>query len=305
VQTRPAFDILGTNIDGSRERNLLGLETDEVIREFKDAGVLLFSGFDVDTKIFERFTNRFSNDYMDHKGGGSLREVINKDGDKTILSVSYAHNVESQRTFPLALHSDRSYTKSQPPVMWFYCVRPAKEQGETLVCDGVKVCEGLSEGTRKLFKDKRIKYVRNYRDGEWQLWAQTDSKQDVERYCRDNDLALTFNADKSVTTEYRCHAVVKPRWTQREAFVNSMLLVLWQEEDLKRTASLVRMEDGSKIPQEAIDEVREVSYRLTSEIRWNPADIAMIDNTRMMHGRHAFNDPKREIYVRMCRSVPW
>ncbi|MGH8641093.1 MAG: TauD/TfdA family dioxygenase, partial [Burkholderiales bacterium] len=204
-----------------------------------------------------------------------------------------------------ALHADRSYTKSQPPVMWFYCVKPAVDEGETLVADGVRVCEGLSKGTRKLFKDKRIKYIRRYKDGEWQLWAQTDKLQDVERYCRDNSLKYSFNSDKSVSTEYLCNAVVQPRWTDRDAFVNSILLVLWQEEDLKRDMSLVRMEDGSKIPQEAIDEVREVSGRLTREVKWNPGDIVMIDNTRMMHGRRAFNDPKREIYVRMCRSVPW
>jgi alpha-ketoglutarate-dependent taurine dioxygenase len=305
LKTGPAFDILGTKIDGSRERDLLGLQTEDVIREFRDAGLLLFSGFHVDTSIFEQFSNRFSKDYMDHRGGGSLRSVINKDGDKTILSVSYAYNVESQRTFGLALHADRSYTKSQPPVMWFYCVNPAGDEGETLVADGVRVCEALSKSTRKLFKEKRIKYIRHYKDGEWQLWAQTDKLQDVERYCRDNSLQYSFNPDKSVSTEYVCSAVVKPRWTDRDAFVNSILLVLWQEEDLKRNMSIVRMEDGSKIPQEAIDEVREVSGRVTREVKWNPADIVMIDNTRMMHGRRAFTDPKREIYVRMCRSVPW
>lgn len=305
MKTRPAFDICGTTIDGSGEPDLLKLSTDEVIREFKSAGVLRFSGFDVNTQIFEQFTNRFSNDYMDHKGGGSLREVINKDGDKTILSVSYAYNVESQRTFPLALHSDRSYTKSKPPVMWFYCVRPATKEGETLVCDGINLWEELAESTRNLFKNNRIKYIRNYRDGEWQLWVQTDSRQEVERYCRDNALDYKFNADNSVTTEYLCHAVVKPRWTQREAFVNSILLVLWQEEDLKRNTSLVRMEDGSHIPQEAMNDVRQVSAGLTRKIKWDPGEIVMIDNTRMMHGRQAFDDPKREIYVRMCRSVPW
>jgi alpha-ketoglutarate-dependent taurine dioxygenase len=305
VKTTPAFDVFGVRIDGSGERDLLGLQTDEVIREFKGAGLVLFSGFDVDTQIFERFTNRYSKDYMDHKGGGALREVINKDGDKTILSVSYSYNVESQRTFPLALHSDRSYTKSQPPVMWFYCVKPAVEEGETLVCDGVRLCEGLSEGTRRLFKDKRIKYIRNYRDGEWQLIYQAKELKDVERYCRENSLTFVANPDNSVTTEYACHAIVKPRWSDRDAFVNSILLVLWQEEDLKRTTSLVRMEDGSKIPQAALDEVREVSGRLTRPVEWNPGEIVMIDNTRMMHGRRAFTDPKREIYVRMCRSVPW
>ena len=305
MKTQPAFDIVGTNIDGSGDRDLLKLQTDDVIRQFKASGMLLFSGFEVDTQSFEQFTNRFSNDYMNHKGGGALRQVINKNGDGTIMSVSYNYNVESQRTFPLALHSDRSYTRSQPPVMWFYCVTPAKEDGQTLICDGVQVSEQLSEPTRKLFRENRIKYVRNYRDGEWQLIYQSSTLQDVERYCRENSLRFTANPDNSITTEYACHAIVKPRWTEREAFVNSILLVLWQEEDLKRTTSVVRMEDGSKIPQDAIDEVREVSDRLTRKISWNPGEIAMVDNTRMLHGRCAFNDPKREIYVRMCRSVPW
>ena len=312
METRPAFDYLGVAIDGHSDPDIGKLDVSEVIELFKSNGALMFTDFDVDVKKFESFTNKFSNDYMDHTGGGSLRKVINEDGDKTILSVSYSFNKKAedfeetkQKVFPLALHSDRSYTKSQPPLMWFYCVNPAEEKGETLLCDGVKLFQELNEETRQFFKNNKINYIRNYADGEWQLWANTESMDDVKQYCKDNDLILTINDDNSITTQSIKSAVVKPRWTDQDAFVNSILLVLWQEEAVGTKRSIVRMEDGSEIPPEMLKEVRDVSDRLTRAVKWKPGQIVMVDNTRMLHGRNSFEDRNREVYVRMSRSVDW
>lgn len=312
METRPTFDCLGVTIDGKGDPDIDKLDVNEVIDLFKSNGALLFTDFDVDVKKFESFTDKFSGDYMDHTGGGSLRRVINEDGDKTILSVSYSFNKKAedfeetrQKVFPLALHSDRSYTKSQPPVMWFYCLRPAEENGETLLCDGVKLFQELNDETKAFFKNNKINYIRNYADGEWQLWANTDSMDVVKKYCQDNDLILTINDDNSITTQSIKSAVVKPRWTDQDAFVNSILLVLWQEEAVGTKRSIVRMEDGSEIPPEMLKEVRDVSDRLTRGVKWEPGQLVMVDNTRMLHGRNSFEDRNREVYVRMSRSVEW
>ncbi len=312
METRPTFDCLGVTIDGNGDPDIGNLDVSEVIDLFKSNGALLFTDFDVDVNKFESFTNKFSDDYMDHTGGGSLRRVINEDGDKTILSVSYSFNKKAedfeetrQKVFPLALHSDRSYTKSQPPLMWFYCVQPAEENGETLLCDGVKLFQELNDETREFFKNNKINYIRNYADGEWQLWANTESMDDVKNYCKDNNLVLTINDDNSITTQSIKSAVVKPRWTDQDAFVNSILLVLWQEEAVGTKRSIVRMEDGSEIPPEILKEVRDVSDRFTRGVSWKPGQIVMVDNTRMLHGRNSFEDTNREVYVRMSRSVEW
>jgi len=312
METRPTFDYFGITIDGKGDPDIDHLDVNKVVELFKSNGALLFAGFDVDVKKFESFTDKFSNDYMDHTGGGSLRKVINEDGDKTILSVSYSFNKNAddfdesnQKVFPLALHSDRSYTKSQPPLMWFYCVNPANEKGETILCDGVELFQELSAKTKDFFKNNKINYIRNYADGEWQLIMNTDTLDGLRQYCDDNDLLLTVNDDNSITTQSVKSAVVKPRWSDQDAFVNSILLVLWQEEAVGSDRSILRMEDGSKIPPEILADVREVSDRLTREVKWGPGQITMVDNTRMLHGRRAFEDKNREIYVRMCRSVDW
>lgn len=312
MNKRPAFEKMGIAIQGEAGSCISSLDTEEVRKCFQDTGFVLFTGFNVDTDSFEKFSNRFSDDYMDHRGGGSLREVINKDGDRTILSVAYNYKkdddkfTEEQETFPLALHSDRSYTNSRPPVMWFYCAVPPRAEGQTIVCDGCELYDQLQPATRELFDNQQIKYIRHYADGEWQLWAQTDKPDSVQEYCDANGLQLHWTENNGVKTEYTCPAVIESRWAGgRRSFVNSMLLVLWQEEKMGMKRSLVRMEDGSRIPAEILADVRATSEALTKEISWSPGDITMIDNTRVMHGRRAFKDSHRQIYVRMARSVDW
>ena len=67
----------------------------------------------------------------------------------------------------------------------------------------------------------------------------------------------------------------------------------------------LELEDGSRIPEDVIEEVKEVSEGLTVDLPWQPGDFVMVDNTRMMHGRREFTGEGREVYVRMCRSVDW
>jgi hypothetical protein len=190
--------------------------------------------------------------------------------------------------------------------MWFYCVIPAAGDGHTTACDGVRFYEHLSPSTKTLFQQNRIKYIRHYSDNEWKLWCQTDNLGDVQAYCRDNGLSLTIDPDdQSVTTEYATSAIMKTRWGGKDAFVNSILIVLWQEDDLKRTSSLVRLENGSKIPPDVVAELKELATKLTEPIPWTPHSLAMLDNNRMMHGRQPFDDHNREIYVRMCPKIDW
>jgi alpha-ketoglutarate-dependent taurine dioxygenase len=79
--------------------------------------------------------------------------------------------------------------------------------------------------------------------------------------------------------------------------------VYWQEENLARNTSVVRLEDGSKLPKQLIDEVVAAQKRLIIPMVWGRGDFAVVDNTRAMHGRRAFTDTTREIFLRMVREV--
>ncbi|MEO0421926.1 MAG: TauD/TfdA family dioxygenase [Pseudomonadota bacterium] len=272
----------------------------------KDFGAVIFTDWQISLEQFEAFSNRFSDDYMDNTGSGSFRKNAEDGKDGTIQNVAYVYGVKKQRTFGLPLHADRAYVKTQPELIWFYCKRPADADGLTFIADGERIWESLSDHAREVFEARRLKYIRDYPDGHWQVAFHSDDPKDMKAYCDDNDLALHMREDGSVVTEYVKPAVVpSTRFRDRQAFVNSILIQHWQEEGLGRKNALVRMEDGEPIPADVLAEVKEVGAALTREIPWASGDFAMIDNTRMMHGRTSFEDHERDVYARMCRSVAW
>ncbi len=305
MKTVPMYEEFGTMIVPKESSNIFEFSTETIISLFKESGVLLFRGFDVNTDKFEQFTSLFGTDYMKYIGGAHNRKTINENSDQTILSVGFYKNQNQQQTFELPLHADMFYTKTRPVFIWFYCVNPAEADGETIVCDGVQAYNNLSEEALNLFKSKRLKYIRYYPNGIWQERFQTDDLNVVENFCKESGLNLKIDSSTQlITTEYVQSALVKSKWGNRDVFVNSILSVEWQEAHGK-TDSLIRLEDDSKIPEDVMQEVKEVTSRLTKRISWQKGDIVMMDNTRMLHGRRAFSDQKREIYIRMCKSVEW
>jgi alpha-ketoglutarate-dependent taurine dioxygenase len=70
-----------------------------------------------------------------------------------------------------------------------------------------------------------------------------------------------------------------------------------------RETSIVRFEDGEPIPRSLIDEVVSIQQRIMIPIAWKKGDFTLLDNTRTLHGRRAFTDTKRDVYLRMVRTV--
>ena len=62
-----------------------------------------------------------------------------------------------------------------------------------------------------------------------------------------------------------------------------------------------RLADGSLVSAEEIEELRELAEDSTTEINWQDGDIAVLDNTRIMHGRRAIKDQDRQLFIGMGR----
>jgi alpha-ketoglutarate-dependent taurine dioxygenase len=232
MKTAPISEEFGTRIVATDKSNIFAIDQENIRSLFKKSGVLLFRDFDINTDKFEQFTNLFGTEFMHYIGGAQVRKIINKNGDQTISSVNFYTDSDKQqkRTFKLPLHGEMFYTKSRPTLLWFYCVAPPLEDGETTVCDGVQVYQELSEATKNLFKTKRLKYIRHYANGEWQGRFQTDDLSELAKFCQESDLHLKIDKDtQAITTEYVYPAIVKTRWGGQEAFLNSILIVEWQE----------------------------------------------------------------------------
>lgn len=285
INTQFLSETFGQTIINTDNINLLDLEKEGIINLFKSYGVLLFRGFENSVDTFTQFTNSLSKDFRDYTGGVFNRRVIN--GDATLLSVNDFND-------EVKLHGEMYYQQDIPLMLWFFCAHPASEDGETILCDGRQLFNELSSPLKELFRNKKLKYVIHLNKEAWQKRYKTDDLRVIEQLCIQNNLLLQINPDESIDLQYICPAVHLSKCGKYPTFISSLL------PGKHKYKNSIFFEDDSEITDDIVSELTEVAERITTEIEWEMGDILMVDNTRMMHGRRAFSDNQREIYLRLC-----
>jgi len=284
---------------------ILDVDAQEVIGHCKQSGAALLFGYRATLQEFEQFTNRICTDWQTYRGGAHEKEILNSGSDSTIYSVNLYFGRKKQLAVPLPLHSEMSYMKNRPAIVCFYAIHPAETRGETTICDGVEFYRSLTESSRRFLDSNRIVYIRETAPAFRMQRFYTEEFPEAERFCRQNEMTISEKADGIWETRFVVSPVRETLFSDEPAFSNSILIVL-EQEDRGLTGSCVRLEDGSEIPPEIIGDIRDVAERKTRLIQWEqPGDFALMDNSRVLHGRNGFDDLDRNIAQRLGRSVPW
>jgi Taurine catabolism dioxygenase TauD, TfdA family len=87
------------------------------------------------------------------------------------------------------------------------------------------------------------------------------------------------------------------RWGGRQAFCNH---VIFQER--RRRGDVAVLDDGAQIPVSAVDEFERLADEASYAIRWREGDVAVVDNSRVMHARGPVRDTSRRILARNCQA---
>ncbi|MCG6138437.1 MAG: TauD/TfdA family dioxygenase [Nostoc sp. LLA-1] len=285
IKLQPLSKNTGIQITNNDSVSLLELNLEEITNLFQSSGALLFRGFETDINVFKQFSNLLSTDFLDYTGGAFTRRII--DDDQTILSVN-------DDQFEIKLHGEMYYQKTKPLMLWFFCANPASEAGQTTICDGKDFFEQISVSTKDLFSNKKLKFSVYMSKDKWQIKYKTDDLDKLQEMCINNDMSLKVNADKSIYMEYICPAIIPSKCGKYQVFINSLLPTKQLHPEI------LKFDDDSEIPHDVLTELNEIAERITIEISWEKGDILMIDNTRVMHGRRAFSDKTRDIYIRLC-----
>jgi len=305
MQITPMDKDFGSILEASPGEKVTDIDRDAVIALIKERGTVLFRGFGASRNDFDTFTDVISDDYMNYKGGGYIRKVVGEDDGKALLSTRYDHGREKQMTFGLPLHGEMYYIDHRPVLLWFFCVKPADKDGQTTACDGAEIYKRLPQQWKDLLHAKQLMYSRTYRDGEWQKIYQTEDIAEARAFCAENGLTTTFDDEKTLRTKYLIPAVITTRWGGHTAYINNLLPVIMQQKMGRGDTSTVSFEDGSEVPDALSAEVERIQNELTIDLNWTAGDFALVDNSRALHGRRAFEDTEREVYLRMVRSAPF
>ncbi len=285
INTQLLSENLGQQIINIDNINISNLDREEIINLFKYYGVLLFRGFENSVDTFTEFTKSLSKDFRDYTGGVLNRRVIN--GDATVLSVN-DFNEE------IKLHGEMYYQPDIPLMVWFFCAHPAEQDGETILCDGRQFFNELSSPLKKIFINKKLKYLGHLNKEAWQKRYKTDDLAVVVQTCKRKNLLMQINEDESIDLQYICPAIHPSRCGKYQTFINSLLPAK------HRYKNRLCFDDDSEITDDIVSELNEIAEKITTEISWKKGDILMVDNTRIMHGRRAFSDNQRDIYLRLC-----
>lgn len=275
----------GQQIINNDHVNILDLDKAEIVSLFKSYGFLLFRGFETSVDTFTQFSNSLSQNFRNYAGGVFNRRVIN--GNETILSVNDFND-------EIKLHGEMYYQQDIPLMLWFFCAQPASQDGETILCDGKLLFNKLSSTLQELFSHKKLKYSGHLNKESWQKRYKTDDLSVVKQICKSNNVQLQINEDESIDIHFICPAIHPSRDGKYSVFINSLLPAK------HLSPNSVVFDDNSQITDDIVAEINEIAESITLEISWQKGDILMIDNTRIMHGRRAFSDSQRDIYLRLC-----
>ncbi|EPX59035.1 hypothetical protein D187_003412 [Cystobacter fuscus DSM 2262] len=263
-------------------KDIFKLPYEDVIELFKSAGLVIFRGFATSPQVMKEFAGRFSSRFNRDR----LRPVVEGSNGFVQMVTEGMGYVEP--------HAEQANSPFRPDALWFCCSVPAAEGGETLAWDGVRLWEKLSPDLKQLFRQKKLRFFQRYTAEKWQRFMGTAQAtlSDVQRTL-DGVPGVSYyvSDDESIYLEYVCPAVVRTRYGDQEAFANSLL-----SERKNTLGELMSFDDGSQIPEPVVSRIQEAMEDLTESISWHPGDLAFIDNSRYLHGRNAYTDPRRKIF---------
>ena len=261
---------------------------------FKHGGIL-FRNFQVkDYLEFEQFIKTVTGELLEYVDRSSPRSAIQ---GKIYTSTDYPAD---QSIF---LHSENSYAASWPLKIFFHCVTPAQQGGETPIADTRRLLQQINPKISDRFIEKGVMYVRNFGDGfglPWQTVFQTTNPAEVEKFCRSNNIEFEWKQGNRLRTRTHRQAVaIHPNtnetvWFNHAAFfhvttldakIRTALLAEFSEEDLPHNTYYG---DGSPIELEVLNAIRTIYQQETVIFPWQTGDILMLDNMLTAHGRQPF-----------------
>jgi alpha-ketoglutarate-dependent taurine dioxygenase len=151
-------------------------------------------------------------------------------------------------------------------------------------------------------------YVRNHATGvdlPWETVFQTNQREEVERYCRSNDIDFEWKKDGGLRTRQVCQGVATHPRTKDLVWFNqahlfhvstldkktrAAMLRLFKEEDLPRNSYYG---DGSAISDGLIEKIRDAFLRECVAYPWEAGDVMLVDNMLAAHGRSPYSGPRK------------
>ncbi|OWU82185.1 hypothetical protein ATO1_03785 [Phaeobacter sp. 22II1-1F12B] len=207
-------------------------------------------------------------------------------------------------TGPIGLHTENGNTPVCPDIVAFYSPVAAFEGSQTTVCDGRQVFGAMSDMQKARWQRDMIveRYLpeqlwKRYLANEHPAISQPEevTPEHVEQFraaIPNQDFDML--EDGGINYRLTVAPVRGSALSGGQGFANAVL-----GPSHNYAPPRYRFGDADVINQDEIEELRALAETCTHEINWQDGDIAVLDNTRVMHGRRAIVDTNRQLFIGM------
>lgn len=274
-------------------------------QEMLETGGLIFTGFSVpDAEAFHAAVLAFGQDTLPYMERAAVRKEI---AEGVFTSTEFA------ATSWIDLHHEMSFSRCLPERIFFFAETIADKGGETPVADERATTKAISSDILEEFRRRGVLYIRNYRpeiDMDWRSAFQTDDREEVAQYCRENKIRFEWISQEHLRTEQPQIAFARDPYSGEELFCNhthifhhsampkALLEALRETYGLDGLPRNVLFGDGATIHDETVMHLRSVYDDGLRMFPWKQGDVMMLDNIRCLHGRAPF-EGKRTTLVSM------
>lgn len=221
-------------------------------------------------------------------------------------AVFTATEYPSQLEIPL--HCENAYQLTWPMWLSFCCIKPATIGGQTTIADMRKVTAEIPPAVLDRFARRGVRYIRHYHphvDLPWETVFQTADREELARFCSENDIHHEWLDRETLRTEQVSQGVAEHPATAVTVFFNQAHLFHISSLGERVAAELIssfgrdrlprdaRFGDGSDISAQDLAAVRAAFASAAVDLQWQEGDVLILDNMQVAHGRRAYVGERR------------
>lgn len=272
----------------------------DLIKKASDHGAILFRGLPLNTpQDCDAFVAAFGIKNFPYIE--SLSNAVRVNFSERIFSAN-----EAPPEVTIFFHHEMAQTPIYPKKLFFFCLQPAEEGGETPLCRSDVLFEKLAEHCPQFAKDcdqKGLRYSNvmpaenDPKSGMGRSWKSTlraETREDAEKRLHELGYDWEWLPDGSLRATTPVLPAVFEVSPGRKSFFNQLIAAFQgSKDDRNDPAKAIRFGDGSQLDREAVNIATELAYQLAFDMPWQKGDAVLVDNMLAMHGRRTFRGTRK------------
>ncbi|MBA3313637.1 MAG: TauD/TfdA family dioxygenase [Planctomycetaceae bacterium] len=265
-------------------------------------GAVVFRDFALSTaEDFDAFVTALGIPNFPYKK--SLSNAVRVNRTERVFSAN-----EAPPEVTIFFHHEMAQTPIYPAKILFFCEIASEEGGATPICRSDVLYERLKEACPQFVENcetKGLQYT-NVMPGDddpksgmgrsWRSTLEVTTREAAEDRLRELSYSWEWLPDGCLRATTPPLPAVMEVGPGRKTFFNQLIAAFRGWKDSRNDPSeAIRHGDGSKLDADAVQQAVRLAEELAFDVKWQPGDAVLIDNTIVMHARRTFRGTRKVV----------